>query len=66
MSVTMRNKIANLIWLLCTELGHPVNPVDCPISDCEVCGVIACPEGDPSHFSSEGCPSEDFEDEIEV
>lgn len=29
----------------------------CPDTECLVCGVRACPDGEPLHFHHDGCPS---------
>lgn len=29
----------------------------CPEDECEVCGLAACPHGDPMHYHHDGCPS---------
>lgn len=62
----LEQKIANLLFMLCQIAEHPFSVPECGDQECHICGMIACPMGDPGHFSSEGCASEDFEDEIEV
>jgi hypothetical protein len=44
--------------------GQPDYDGCCSEPECTICGIIACPMGEPLHFHHDGCPVRDCEGNV--
>lgn len=42
------------------------NLSDCPVHECDMCGILDCPRSEPLHYHHDGCPACDMEDHDEL
>lgn len=40
------------------ETIHRLHSPYCKDAECLICGVLACPAGEPLHFHHDGCPAD--------